>query len=297
MSLLIAQLERMPRPLGWATLAHALLALACLFALLVPAASVMGVHPALKPLKFAISISLFLASMGLLLPALAVPPVFRSALAWLFAATMTVEMIPILVQALRGTTSHFNMGAPLDGAVWNLMIFAIILATLGMVCVAILASVRPLTDSHGAPMTPLLAMAWRAGLWLLLLAPVSGFAMGSQLQHSVGGADGGAGLPLLNWSVLHGDLRVAHFFALHAVQLLPVAAWLLLLGTSRPWVRWGILSVVVLAVATICVGTLLQAFAGRPFLAAAPPPAVAPPAQASGEPASAAGSHPASPRE
>jgi hypothetical protein len=268
MNPIVLGLERMPRPLLWTTLGHAVVALACLVALCLSAPPVMGVHPALKPLKFAVSISLFLATMGMLLPALSVAHWARSALAWLFAATMAAEMLPILVQALRGTTSHFNQVGQFNSAAWGLMVLAIIVATLAMACVSVLASLRPLIDEHGRGLDPLMAFACRAGLWLLLLAPVSGFAMGGQLQHSVGGSDGGPGLPFVNWSVHHGDLRVAHFFALHSVQLLPVVAWVLLRATSEGWVRWGGLSIAVVVAVAICVGTLAQAFAGRPFLGA-----------------------------
>jgi hypothetical protein len=263
---LSSMLERMPRPLLFTTLGHASLALACLIALLLPAEPVLGVHPALKPFKFALSIALFLATMGIVLPAISMPRAVRSVFTWLFSATMVAEMLPILIQALRGTTSHFNQRGPFDSASWTLMFLAIIVATIGMGCVTLLASVRPLTDEHGQALDPLLAFAWRAGLWLLLLAPVSGFAMGGRLQHSVGGSDGGPGLPLVNWSVFHGDLRVSHFFALHAVQLLPIVAWLLLQVPLAAWVRWGILATAVLTSVALCVGALVQALAGRPFL-------------------------------
>jgi hypothetical protein len=266
MNPLISCLERMPRPLSWAAAAHAALALACLAALLLPSAPVGGVHPALKPLKFAISISLFLAAMGVLLPALSASPRVRGALAWILATTMAVEMLLILAQALRGTTSHFNQHGSLNNAIWKLMALAIVIATLCLVCVTLLSSIRPLHDETGRRMAPLLAFAWRAGLWLLLLAPVSGFAMASSLQHSVGGLDVGAGLPFVNWSVVHGDLRVAHFFALHALQLLPILAWGLLRWTSSTSIRWGLLLAVLLASTALCAGTLVQAFKGRPFM-------------------------------
>ncbi|NOU29072.1 MAG: hypothetical protein HOO96_14315 [Polyangiaceae bacterium] len=254
--------------------AHGVVAVACLVARLLPARTVMGVHPALKPFKFAVSIALFLLSMGMILPCLSVSETTRAGLAWLFASTMVVEMIAIVAQALRGTTSHFNVRRPLDKAFWNAMFVAIVLATVGIVWVALAAMVRPLLDEGGRELPTLLAVAWRGGLILLLLAPLSGFAMGGRLRHSVGGEDGGPGLPLTNWSVRHGDLRVSHFFALHAVQLFPLVAWALLRTSIPQGARFALLLAVVGIASAITVGTLVQAFAGHPIWRAKAPPSV-----------------------
>jgi hypothetical protein len=51
------------------------------------------------------------------------------------------------------------------------------------------------------------------------------------MAHNVGVADGGAGLPLVNWSTVAGDLRVAHFFGLHGIQIIPLFAFVL----SKKW--------------------------------------------------------------
>ncbi len=250
--------------LWWFAVAHAAVALACLAWLAFDAAPVLGVHPAHKPLKFGLSIAVFLAAMAYLVPTLACGGGVARALAWTLALTMALEMAPILIQAIRGVPSHFNTRAPLDAGLWRLMLIAIVIATFTVLGIAVLATVRPLRASDGGTIAPLLATAWRVGLWFFVLAAFTGFRMGGQGRHSVGGDDGGPGLRLVNWSVAHGDLRIAHFVGLHALQALPLIALALGRAPVGAPARWAGLIAAIAAHLAVGGWTLLRALAGRP---------------------------------
>ena len=80
---------------------------------------------------------------------------------------------------------------------------------------------------------------------------------------ALGVPDGGAGLPVSRWSTEGGDLRVPHFFGLHALQGLPLLALLLERRrrmSSRPIVAVGV------AWTGLTLTTLVQALRAQPLL-------------------------------
>ena len=87
-------------------------------------------------------------------------------------------------------------------------------------------------------------------------------------SHTVGAADGGPGLPFVNWSVIAGDLRIAHFIAIHAIQIVPLFAWMLWQMTPRPELKQRRTAVylVALLVAVVVGGTFVQAALGHPLV-------------------------------
>jgi hypothetical protein len=72
-------------------------------------------------------------------------------------------------------------------------------------------------------------MLWaiRLGLFVMILGSLEGFIMTSRLSHTVGATDGGPGLPVVRWSTVAGDLRVAHFLGMHGLQIFPILAYFL----------------------------------------------------------------------
>jgi hypothetical protein len=99
----------------------------------------------------------------------------------------------------------------------------------------------------------------RLGIAIFVIFSFQGFAMGSRLSHTVGGPDGSRGLPFLNWSMSLGDLRVAHFIGMHALQILPLLAWYILKDIKLTFM----MAFLYLALAII---VLVQALQAKPFV-------------------------------
>ena len=83
--------------------------------------------------------------------------------------------------------------------------------------------------------------------------------MGSKLTHTIGGPDGGPGIPLLHWSTKFGDPRVAHFIGMHALQVLPLLSYYFVKNTKAVFL-------VAFIYLLLSIFTLMQALKGRPFV-------------------------------
>ena len=224
---------------------------------------VLGLNPWIKPAKFLVSITVFLWTVGWLLHHLTRARWAKALVRWGVSISMGVEILCIAMQSFRGTRSHFNFDTAFDGTVFGIMGIFVAFNTAMMALMLLLYLVqRPDIPS------PYL-WAIRLGLFIFLLASVQGVVIVTNNAHAIGVPDGGPGLPFVNWSTEGGDLRIAHFVGLHALQVLPFFGWLL--TRLAPAARPARLTLAVLLFAIVYGGAgialYLQALAGRPLLA------------------------------
>ena len=82
---------------------------------------VMGINPWIKPIKFAISITIYVWTVAWLLEYLRLPSWTQRIISWGISISMLTEIACITAQAARGTTSHYNVNTPLDAAIFSIM--------------------------------------------------------------------------------------------------------------------------------------------------------------------------------
>lgn len=208
------------RLLAGLALGHALLFLGLLVLMLIEDRELLGVDLWTKPARFALSIAVYLATLGWLLGELSRPRWLITLVTCVVAASMCLEQALITLQSARGTTSHYNTASSFDAAVFSLMGFGVAANS------AVVAAVLGLFLVQEGRARPAYLLGIRTGLVLFLLGSAQGFVMIRHAAHTIGAPDGGDGLPFLGWSTQFGDLRVAHFLGIHALQVLPVAGWL-----------------------------------------------------------------------
>ena len=218
---------------------------------------ILGVSRWLKPLKFYVSVAIFFFTTAYFLRQLTAAAPARF-LAWGIITCLTIENILVTLQAARGVPSHFNFSTPFDSAVFSTMGVVIVINTIFIALLLVHLFRNPLPT-----LAPAFLWSLRGGALLAILGSLQGFLMVAHRAHSVGAPDGGPGLALLNWSTQSGDLRIAHFFSLHAFQALPLAGyWLAQTKTPRASLLVAILFAAYLGLTGLL---LLEALAAKPL--------------------------------
>ena len=213
---------------------------------------VLGINAWIKPFKFAFSTVLYTFAMAWY--CFYLKDFNIKMFSWAVILLLGFEVGYIIFQAARGQLSHFNISTPVYAALYSGMAIAITILTLYSAYIGVLFF------KNDFPELPIYYV-WsiRLGILIFVIFAFEGFVMGSRLTHTIGGAIGGQGLPLVNWSTKFGDPRIAHFIGMHALQVLPMLAFYVLKDikmTVLVSVLYGLLAVF----------TLVQALQGKPLI-------------------------------
>ncbi len=217
----------------------------------------------IKPFKFSASIAIYLVTFGLILQFL--ESKWRRRYAYFTLIVMAIEIGVIVFQASRGVPSHHNFSTPFDGTLYAVMGIAINLNT--FMLAFMLRQMRGLRV--GLQECYLLSI--KLGIVLLMVGSMVGVLMSSRRAHSVGQMDGADSvLPLLNWNLSAGDLRIPHFAGIHSIQILMCVGWFTAAASEK---RQGVLPShrmliygVFAALMALFLITLWRAQAGLPVL-------------------------------
>ena len=235
----------------------------CLLGLLIDDRTLMGINVWIKPLKFAISGGIYTLTVGYLFTLYPYSNRKKAIIGNIVGWTLLIEVGIITYQASRGVLSHYNMSNPFDGILFAIM--GIFIGINVLIMVLFIVDTIRLKLNTSRPIQIAILMGWLVvffGSWV-------GGQMIDQMSHNVGVTDGGPGLPLVNWSTVAGDLRVAHFFGLHGIQIIPLAAlWLQnkLGATSKGTMVWTL--IFGLLYASWIAFTFYQAKQGMPLIKA-----------------------------
>ncbi len=216
---ILSELQRRNNLLYWCGIFNIAVGVICLLLQFTDDAQILGVNRWLKPMKFYLSVGLMAFTLNWLLYYLSNSKLVKI-YSWIIAITMLIENGVILMQAIRGTASHFNISSAFNGIAFGVMGIIILTFTITTVFITINFFVQ-----KEFTISPAYLWGIRLGLVFFILASLEGGLMIGLFKHTVGSADGSPGLPLVNWSRQYGDLRIAHFFGLHALQILPLVGY------------------------------------------------------------------------
>ncbi len=224
-------------PLYW----NAISMLVCLFVLIpliiFDERLVTGSAVWIKPLKFTLSIGIYSLTFIWILQFFPKTESIYLKISWILTITSWIEILAIFGQAARGEQSHFNITTPLNGLIFSLMGISI-----GIFWLAHLTLSFFLLKQRD--LSPFLKEGLLWGLLISAYGMIIGFFMTTprpeQIEmmkqgilkviggHTFGAEDGGAGIRFFGWSTVAGDMRVAHFFGMHAIQFFTILIMMVL---------------------------------------------------------------------
>lgn len=244
---------------GWL---HAILLLATLALMAIDDRQVLGINTWVKPAKFMFSLTVYLWSVAWFSEYIRKPKWRIRTISVIISIVIVIESACLFIQAARGTTSHFNVSTDFDAAIFSTMGTMIAIDMfLGVLLLSMYSNPNPRPES---------TYLWgiRSGLTVFLIGGAIGTVMILNNAHTFGAPDGGPGMPFTNWSTTAGDMRIAHGLALHALQILPIAGYVIGRSGQIPKAAGKLITFALFSIFYLLIiyGTYAQAQAGQPFI-------------------------------
>jgi hypothetical protein len=193
-----------------------------------------------KPIVFGLSFGIMLMTATWMVGLMRM----RKATGWILLGVLSVasvaEVVLITMQRWRGVPSHFNESTPFNETVFSIM---------GLLVTFVAAITVLVTIRSFWPMDAPTSLAWaiRIGLVLLLASQAVGVQMIAEGGNTFGAA---------------GALKVPHAFTMHALQVLPALALLLVIAEFTESQRLEIIALAGVGYGLLIGSTMVQAYAG-----------------------------------
>lgn len=220
MSGLLSELHKRNKLFFWFGFYNILMAIFCMGVALYDHTNILGTNIWLKPIKFFISVSLTVWTFGWMMHLLHSKTAVLIA-SWLMVISLFFENAIILLQSYRKVPSHFNETTRFDAFMYQLMLFFIILFT----CAAVFVTIMFFYQKKIA-VSQHYCWGIRMGMLLFVVFTFIGGWMVHIGAHSIPASENNStGIVFFNWSLHHGDLRIAHFFGVHTLQMIPLISY------------------------------------------------------------------------
>lgn len=196
-----------------------------------------------KPMKFQLSVAVHVLTIvwaARLLPTRWRQHALPFWLAMFLSAVALFEVLYITLQGARGVASHFNRATALESALGSVMAFGagvLVSVVFWVGCVHAHRAIKTWFEASGETGNP----RERFNVYMSTAIAI-GFILGPILAGMTGGSMGevkgpwpmpldkaAQSLPFLGWVTTQTDFRIAHFFGLHLMQIVPLTFYI----TSR----------------------------------------------------------------
>jgi hypothetical protein len=193
-----------------------------------------------KPIVFGLSFGIMLMTAGWIVGLMRM----RNVTGWIVVGVLSVasvlEVFLITMQRWRGVASHFNESTQFNETVFSMMGLLVTFVA----AISVLVTIRSFW-----PMEAPASLAWaiRIGLALMLVSQAVGVQMIAEGGNTFGAA---------------GALKVPHAFTLHALQVLPALALLLVIAEFTESQRLELIALAGVGYGLLIGSTMAQAYAG-----------------------------------